>query len=602
MKRLLTLLLILCFMTALIAGCSGSGQSNTGTTASTAAPTAAAPQTSPSTTDTGSAETPVVSTSPYNLAAGKYQLNSDGWPEKYEYTLPLSTTDEVFTQWTTSYAPQYLPENDYKGVAMYVGMEKMTGVHIEYHIASVSSMAENFAVLVNSDSLCDISAQVPYYWTSGTLKSGVEDGYFANLYDYKDYMPNYLNKIYNISLSSVDILGSVFYDDTTWVTMYSFYKKAAQGTGYMVRQDFMNKLNLGSATDIQTYEQFADVLRAMKVGITVENFYPVMIYSTLALVAGDWCGFDTVGNLSSLQYPRVVNGEVQFCGVTSDDYDLLSMLNGWWNEGLIDPRYSSYGSDRSNLTNAMYADQIGSAVMTYGTVYSDESLTVNPDCEWEPTKRMRKTTDQIIHYNFSGGWLGMGSATISAKCKNIPLVVSYLDWGYSDAGSDWITWGPEYDPSKEHGPMNGIWYYDDDGNRMLTDYAINHVAGTGWLQLTWLYNGFCESGISDISRGFAYPGGQRFLAMCNVWDEVYGYYDGAYILPTAATKFDDADNNTVVSSLTDATTYYQETSIMFITGDKPLTQWDDFVSQINNMGLGRVQEIYQKYYDAYIAA
>ncbi len=103
MKRLLTLLLILCFMTALIAGCSGSGQSNTGTTASTAAPTAAAPQTSPSTTDTGSAETPVVSTSPYNLAAGKYQLNSDGWPEKYEYTLPLSTTDEVFTQWTTSY-------------------------------------------------------------------------------------------------------------------------------------------------------------------------------------------------------------------------------------------------------------------------------------------------------------------------------------------------------------------------------------------------------------------------------------------------------------------------------------------------------------------
>ena len=134
-------------MTALIAGCSGSGQSNTGTTASTAAPTAAAPQTSPSTTDTGSAETPVVSTSPYNLAAGKYQLNSDGWPEKYEYTLPLSTTDEVFTQWTTSYAPQYLPENDYKGVAMYVGMEKMTGVHIEYHIASVSSMAENLPFL-----------------------------------------------------------------------------------------------------------------------------------------------------------------------------------------------------------------------------------------------------------------------------------------------------------------------------------------------------------------------------------------------------------------------------------------------------------------------
>ena len=98
----------------------------------------------------------------------------------------------------------------------------------------------------------------------------------------------------------------------------------------MVRQDFMNKLNLGSANDIQTYEQFADVLRAMKVGI-LENFYPVMIYSHLPWLPATG-GFDTVGNLSAC-ISRVVNGEVQFCGVTSDDYDLLSMLNGWWNEG-----------------------------------------------------------------------------------------------------------------------------------------------------------------------------------------------------------------------------------------------------------------------------
>jgi hypothetical protein len=36
-------------------------------------------------------------------------------------------------------------------------------------------------------------------------------------------------------------------------------------------------------------------------------------------------------------YKRIKDGHVEFCGATDDDLAALTTLNGWWNEGLIDP-------------------------------------------------------------------------------------------------------------------------------------------------------------------------------------------------------------------------------------------------------------------------
>ena len=50
--------------------------------------------------DATPAPAPTEEPSPYNFAAGKYAVNEKGIPlEKYEYELPLTTTDEKFTYW-----------------------------------------------------------------------------------------------------------------------------------------------------------------------------------------------------------------------------------------------------------------------------------------------------------------------------------------------------------------------------------------------------------------------------------------------------------------------------------------------------------------------
>lgn len=53
---------------------------------------------------------------PYNFAVGNFEVDTNGLPTgNYEYELPISTTDEVLTFWTTCYTPQWLPPDTQLG-------------------------------------------------------------------------------------------------------------------------------------------------------------------------------------------------------------------------------------------------------------------------------------------------------------------------------------------------------------------------------------------------------------------------------------------------------------------------------------------------------
>ena len=101
MKRKLALLLACVFIIALFAGCGGKTSSGDNKTDAGTAPP-------------DEQETDVIEESPYNFAKGNFETNEKGYPvEPYEYTLPISTTDEVLTYWTSTLLPQYLPEDGY---------------------------------------------------------------------------------------------------------------------------------------------------------------------------------------------------------------------------------------------------------------------------------------------------------------------------------------------------------------------------------------------------------------------------------------------------------------------------------------------------------
>ncbi len=201
MKRKFALILAVLFVLALFAGCGGGGGGG-GTSTPTEAPSnpTQAPQGGGSSTNPtqapqgGGSDTPApqVDEGPYKLAYGKFATDADGFAtEQYEYELPLSTTDEIFTNMTLSFTPQYLPEGGMGDLPMYAGMEEMTGVHMEYNVIASASFVETLSVMEASDEMCDITAGFYAYHQGSSLAEAIEEEIIINHYDWKDYAPNY---------------------------------------------------------------------------------------------------------------------------------------------------------------------------------------------------------------------------------------------------------------------------------------------------------------------------------------------------------------------------------------------------------------------------
>jgi putative aldouronate transport system substrate-binding protein len=581
MKKKLALILALVLVLALFAGCGGTNAGNTGNNAANSTP-----ESSNAANSTDEVEaTPTEEPSPYNYAAGKYEVNQAGYPtEKYVYELPLSTTGESFTKWTTCYTPQFIPEDGWGAIETWAGVREMTGVTIEYDVVPSDTRKQNFSVLLASDALEDIMDQATYFY-SGTPLQAISEGYFVNLIDYTDYMPCYLYEAYTRSLNSRDVMDRVYYDDQTMVSMTGMIVEPAPGMGLVVRQDWMDDLGLGKAADITTYDELTDLLTAYK---TLDsNCFPMWIHDTIEIATTTFSGFNTMMYAKTMTYIRVVDNKVEFCGTTNDDRDAMTLLNSWYSKGFIDPNYTTHTSsfDSTPLTSNGLVGVMPVPPASIGTM---ETTNIDPDCRWEAIPVTKKTDDQILQYGHKPGNFHYGSASISTTCDNIPLAVTWLDWWMSEQGSEWTSWGPE----------GLMWEYNEAGQRQLTDFILNHEAGMAWAMCLYGCNGLVEFCLQIHKRNYAYPGGERFLQVFDTWTVTD--YEGAYDWPSGV-KLNDEQSAEANNIMTDVNTFFAENYITFIDGSRSLTEWDSFQKELSDFGLKRVIEIYQEAYDAYNA-
>ena len=599
MKKTIALVLALMLVLALFAGCSGNG----GTTPSAApgtkapdpsTPASAAPATqAPGSDGAAPSEAPTEDEGPYHLAAGKYEKDADGFPvEKYEYyPTPLCDNDYILTDWTVCYTPQYIPEGGWEEIPTWKMLREYTGVHVEYALVDSANRSQNFSVLLASDDLPDMMDGAPSFYKQGTLKNAIEDGYFANFYDYMDYLPNYFWEIKNRAQYNKNVMGKVFYDKTTIPALYGLVCDPCSAMGYFLRQDWLDELGMGKAEDYKTYEQVHDAVTAFKVNMSNNQYnnseiYPFFIMSVVETYQGQFfSGMDITVYTAQMMYPRIIDGKVEFCGSTEDDREAMTLLSTWYGEGLISPNFHSFESG-TDYDAGQHTDGVGCNLMPVSSIVESEKQSQNPDCSWQPIPRTKRTEDQVIKYGYAKAAddFSYASCCVSAKCHNIPLACSWIDYGFSDFGSDFTSWGPE----------GILWEYNDQGERRLTEWCLTHEASSSWIMCIYAYSGLSNCCLFYNYRSNYTDDGVRIVATYEALK--IPDYKGEYDWPSAV-NFEDEEREENTAIFADLNTYFTENYGAFIDGSKPMSEWDSYVKGLYDFGLSDVTENYQAAYD-----
>lgn len=580
MKKVIALCLALLMLAAMFSGCASSGPTPD---AKPDATVSATPEGS------GGAEATAPAESPYNYAVGKYEADENGLAlEKYEYELPITTTDEVISMWTLTWVPQYLPENGYGDSELPMEVENRTGVNIEYVLVTAETRAENFAVLLASDALCDIMCCAEMFY-GGAFRSAVEDdGYFINVYDYREYMPNYIYEATR-DPEDIDTIRTVFTEDDLILNVYSLKQQGELSDLPFIRGDLLAKLGKTN-DDLVTFDDLHEVFTAFKSQFDIEH--PFTLYSTLEVTGCyNLTAFDTYCyvNPESVPNAMVDNGKVRLATMNEQDRNLMTMLNQWYSEGLIDPNWSSYVGGVADINDKIKRGEVPFLIGGGPVIHAhDDVIPADAEIGWVPMHRPRLSEDQTLHLGFDTPRVYYGSAAIAATCENIPLACSWLDYRYSDSGSHLYGYGIE-----------GLcWEYTEDGNDIrMTDFICDHPAFWGMIMTMYGLNHLVEPG---LAIEYAYKMEENRTTPQYLAYAMETPHDNALVYPTAIT-YDAEQTEIIARRAQDVSTYISENYLAFLDGSKPLSDWDKYVEGLYAIGVQKIIDVYQEAYDAFMA-
>jgi len=463
---------------------------------------------------------------------------------------------------------------------MWQEVEKKTGIHINWQANSDYDTAMQ-PVIASGSRLPDIMLIPPAWGSSGVYKLA-RDGMIIQLDDL-------------ISKHAPD-LQKLLQDNPALKAMIT----APDGKIYTVCDApmFVNSMVVQNALFIR--QDWLDRLR-LPVPVTLDDWHQVLTAFKNNDPKGDgrrdvipFAGISQVGNLNNLmalgsafglpvgdtEWWYDNSGKV-FHVYSSPQYrNFLQTMNQWFREGLLDielnrdePNFQSLTS--TNVVGAFVhlaerTTQYDGFVKSGGVNTAKHTLVSPPRAPNGANPQILKRPPTWSHYG------------ITRDARNPELAMRWINFIY---GSE------EGVLMNEYGIEGRSFTKGSDGKPRFTDFVLKNPNGLD------PYNALRSLGASntilvrtpaqayvDLNQGTdAIPFGQRLLQY--------------RVEPFPEVMLSAEDQAIIDRYQTDITTYHSETRVKFLTGDLPLSNWDNYVQTLRSMGLDNVQRVRQSQYD-----
>lgn len=573
MKNKWSILVTACLLLGLLAGCSDETGSTIPEEASSATAEAAVQETAqpnPEQADSTGEETV------QSASAAEETAQPD-----LTISMPLTEDEVSFTLWH-DFVPLL---SDYmEGMQdnlSYATMEEISGVHMEFTNVSKDSAATAVSLLVASGDYPNIWNGFAGYYGQG-IDTAIDAEIIYDLAQYKDLMPNY----FSIVDGNEQYAKETYTDDGAMGLAYCLNSKQVIESGLVMRQDWLEELGMEAPV---TYEDFEEVLKAMH-----DAYGGTLWLSYLGddITKSFSAGFGiTAFNLGSETYFQQVDGQVQFCPLEEGYLEYVTLMNQWYQDGLLYPDFVSGTSTTTCDPSLMANGTISMVSCPAGFIEQFYAVAGDENFELVASARPVKQEGDVIHQGSAVAMTstnGFSIATsISDDDPNFEILLKWLDYWYTQEGSDLANYGVE-----------GVSYNrNEDGTVEFTELMTNNPDGLAFNLCMNRYVLFVGSFVNDNTRT-AVNYNDKQAESVEIWTESAG--DGAYVYPMAISMTAE-ESEEFSSAYSDIATYVESQTLGFITGSVPLSEYDSFCDTIESMGIDDLTEIYQNCLDRYNA-
>ncbi len=576
-RRILALLLAVCMMLALMAGCSSKE--------------APAEESEAAVEESAAAEEPVPSEDSAPVEAPSAELEDVVADENVVDTrtvveLPLTEEPVHFSFFLSG--PGGAASNYVSSYSEYMHWNKsfeLTNVYIDFDEADFMTSSEKFNLMIASGDYTDFIAGTGNF--SNGADYAVEEEIVLDLTDLiAEYAPNY-----NYYRTQTKFLEAA--TRTVGGHITSFYELFSDFIGpffgAFIRQDWLDDLGLEKP---ETYDEYHDVLMAFKTEKGASK--PIMFDSTLVgndnFFVGGFGITSMFGSANAKEsYWYVNDGEVK-CGLVADEYyDYLCMLRDWVQEGLISKDFPSEAGAMASAGMAEIAnDQVGVFFNGAPMMSMYVRQAVDPDFRivagYDPVhEKGEKVHVDTTEYDFGGE-----RVSITTACENPELAVKYWDFWFTDEGI----------VLANYGVVGETCEIGEDGQPYFTEMVTNNpdIAAGDAISIytgrnstpTWASN-------SKLLVSYSGDEAEAF----DIWASCRDNRDAYPVVAMLTAEEIEA----YAANSSEYETYCDETRSLFVTGEKELNEqtWQEYLDIMYQMGVQENIDMKQTAYDRYMA-
>jgi len=489
-------------------------------------------------------------------------------PEEFKYTgsAPVSKEKIKISILTTNGASKILGFSD-----MTWWQEALKRANVELEMEEIDPSSYDDVVKPRLAAAVDLPDIVRLSGRDDDM-SYINSGIFIELTEYYDkYGYNFRKQFEehpNLKAEITTPDGKIYY-------VPYIYTTSNNSRCLMINKDFVEAVGM-KMEDLKTIDDYYNFLVKVKNEDVNGNGdpndeVPLFMRSGMIQLWGMFWGLDLA---DSGGYQVGADGKV-FCGYADEKYlELLTWLNKLYKEGLL---FSEFATANLDMQTALFSNnQIGSLIHFISNC-TGYSISINPNWNFDNDEPIMQPLVPPLKGPYGHqpvyGRDALGSLFgITNACKNPEAVFCFIDYLYSQEIGELTWYGVE---GVDYNIVNGERVFAEKYLKNVDDYRSKSGYNADFLPSYQLGGGYmakeCKA-VRDASEALA-----KYVMNPSI---------------TFSYKLEH-ENEVLQAYAADLRTYFSENLTAFIMGTRPLSEWKNYIEEMERMHLSDVIAVYQ---------